>query len=106
LSSSLPKAASYLSSVLRCVPKGSVLVYVSVTGMQNDQYIEENYVKKFYPKTINGFNWSAIQLTTASGICTAVDLVITHPQKFKGFVRQEQFSFDDFTHNRFGDYYL
>src|SRR5690606_7448860 len=30
-----------------------VLVYVSVSGMQHDQFIEENYVKKFYPKVIN-----------------------------------------------------
>src|SRR3990167_2161982 len=27
-----------------------VLVYVSVTGIQDNQFIEENYVKKFYPK--------------------------------------------------------
>jgi saccharopine dehydrogenase-like NADP-dependent oxidoreductase len=83
-----------------------VLVYVSVTGMQDDQFIEENYVKKFYPKTINGFHWSAIQLTTASGICSAVDLVMNHPNKYNGFVRQEQFALDDLTSNRFGEYYL
>ena len=46
-----------------------VLVYVSVTGQQDNIYSEENYVKKFYPKKINGANWSAIQLTTASELC-------------------------------------
>jgi len=82
-----------------------VLVYVSVTGNQDDQFIEENYVKKFYPKKINGHRWSAIQLTTASGICSAVDLVLHNPDKYKGFVRQEQFAFDDLVNNQFGEYY-
>ncbi len=82
-----------------------VLVYVSVTGKQDDQFIEENYVKKFYPKKIGGIRWSAIQLTTASGICSAVDLVLHNPETYSGFVRQEQFSLDDITHNQFGEYY-
>jgi saccharopine dehydrogenase-like NADP-dependent oxidoreductase len=82
-----------------------VLVYVSVTGNQDDQFIEENYVKKFYPKKIGDHRWSAIQLTTASGICAVVDLVLNDPKKYQGFVRLEQFSIDDLTHNRFGEYY-
>ncbi|EKD72098.1 MAG: hypothetical protein ACD_46C00010G0003 [uncultured bacterium] len=82
-----------------------VLVYVSVTGEQDNQFIEENYVKKFYPKRINGHRWSAIQLTTACGICSVVDLVLSNPTKYHGFVRQEQFSLDDLTNNRFGEYY-
>src|SRR4029079_14582262 len=40
-----------------------VLVYVSVTGNQDDQFIEENYVKKFYSKKIGEHRWSAIQIT-------------------------------------------
>lgn len=82
-----------------------VLVYVSVTGTQDDQFVEENYVKKFYPKKIGGHRWSAIQLTTASGICSALDIVLSSPENYQGFVRQEQFSFDDLIGNRFGEYY-
>lgn len=83
-----------------------VLVYVSVTGMQDGQFTEENYVKKFYPKKINGMMWSAIQLTTASAICTAVDLVLQQPGKYQGLVKQEQFSLDELLANRFGQYYM
>ncbi len=82
-----------------------VLVYVSVTGIQDEQFIEENYVKKFYPKKIGGHRWSAIQLTTASGICAVMDLVLSQPDKYHGFIRQEQFSFQDLINNRFGEYY-
>lgn len=82
-----------------------VLVYVSVTGQQDGLYSEENYVKKFYPKKINGQNWSAIQLTTASEVCAVVDLVVNQPDKYSGLVKQEQFTLQDITTNRFGNYY-
>lgn len=83
-----------------------VLVYVSVTGMQDNQLIEQNYVKKFYPKIIGGQRWSAIQLTTASGICSVADIVLANPEKYRGFIRQEQFPFEALLANRFGEYYV
>jgi saccharopine dehydrogenase-like NADP-dependent oxidoreductase len=82
-----------------------VVVYVSVTGEQDKQMLEENYVKKFYPKKIYGQRWSAIQLTTASAASAVVDLVLQHPEKYHGFVRQEQFSLEDLLNNQFGQYY-
>jgi saccharopine dehydrogenase-like NADP-dependent oxidoreductase len=91
-----------------CIPKTGqdvVLVYVSVTGERDNLFIEENYVKKFYPKTINGIQWSSIQLTTASEICAALDMVTHQPEKFKGLVKHEQFSLSEFINNRFGQYY-
>lgn len=82
-----------------------VLVYVSVTGLQDNILTEENYVKKFYPKKMNDIQWSAIQLTTASEICAVVDIVVNAPGKYKGLVKQEQFSLEQITTNRFGQYY-
>lgn len=82
-----------------------VLVYVSVTGIKKNLLTEENYVKKFYPKTIGGHTWSAIQLTTACGICSVVDLVLNNPEKYNGFVRQEQITFKELISNQFGEYY-
>jgi saccharopine dehydrogenase-like NADP-dependent oxidoreductase len=82
-----------------------VLVYVSVNGEQDGQFVEENYVKKFYPKILNGHRWSAIQLTTASGICSVVDIVLRNPDQYQGFIKQEQFSLPDLTNSRFGEYY-
>lgn len=82
-----------------------VLVYVSVTGKQDNVFTEENYVKKFYPKKLHGHTWSAIQLTTASAICAVLDLVVSNQGKYKGLVKQEQFSLDELTSNRFGQYY-
>jgi saccharopine dehydrogenase-like NADP-dependent oxidoreductase len=82
-----------------------VVIYVAVTGRQDGEFREENYVNKVYPQLIAGRLWSAIQVTTASGICAVVDLVLNHPDKHQGFVRQEDFSLVDVIANRFGRHY-
>lgn len=82
-----------------------VLVYVSVSGKRAGQFIEENYVKKFYPLVLDGLDWSAIQMTTASALCASIDLVLGDLAAYKGLIRQENFSFEGFISNRFGRYY-
>ncbi|MCZ6799037.1 MAG: saccharopine dehydrogenase NADP-binding domain-containing protein [Nitrospirae bacterium] len=82
-----------------------VLIYVSVTGWRDGVLIEENYVKKIYPQTIFGKLWSAIQVTTAAGICSVVDLVLSGPKQYHGFMTQETFPLDTILSNRFGKYY-
>jgi saccharopine dehydrogenase-like NADP-dependent oxidoreductase len=82
-----------------------VVIYVAVTGKQHGELREENYVNKVYPQKILGRLWSAIQVTTAAGITAVVDLVLTSGGKYRGFVRQEDFSLTDVLANRFGQYY-
>jgi saccharopine dehydrogenase-like NADP-dependent oxidoreductase len=82
-----------------------VIVYAAVTGKQGGELREENYVNKVYPQVIAGRLWSAIQVTTASGITAVVDLVLEHRGRYSGFVAQEQFRLPDILANRFGRYY-
>jgi len=82
-----------------------VIVYAAVTGKQDGQLREENYVNKIYPQVIAGRLWSAIQVSTAAGITAVVDLVLSSPAKYHGFVAQEQFRLTDILANRFGRYY-
>jgi saccharopine dehydrogenase-like NADP-dependent oxidoreductase len=82
-----------------------VIVYAAVTGLQEGELREENYVNKVYPQVIGGRLWSAIQITTAGGICAVLDLVLRHPEQYRGFVRQEQFPLNQVLANRFGRYY-
>ena len=82
-----------------------VIVYAAVTGTQDGELREENYVNKVYPQLIAGRLWSAIQVTTASGITSVVDLVLEHPGSYRGFVAQEQFRLTSILDNRFGRYY-
>ena len=82
-----------------------VLIYAAVTGFQDGELREENYVNKVYPQVVAGRLWSAIQVTTAAGICSVIDLVLSEPDKYTGFVAQEQFLLGDILNNRFGTYY-
>jgi saccharopine dehydrogenase-like NADP-dependent oxidoreductase len=82
-----------------------VIVYAAVTGTQDGELREENYVNKIYPQMIAGRLWSAIQVTTAAGITAVVDLVLEKKGKYTGFVAQEQFRLTDILANRFGRYY-
>ena len=82
-----------------------VIIYAAVTGSQDGELREENYVNKVYPQLIAGRLWSAIQVTTAAGITAVVDLVLQHPQQYAGFIAQEKFSMPDILRNRFGRYF-
>ncbi len=82
-----------------------VIVYVTVEGIKNGELTEKSYVRKVYPKTIHGLEWSAIQISTASGVCSVVDLVLGQENEFKGLVLQEKFRLADVLANRFGQYY-
>jgi saccharopine dehydrogenase-like NADP-dependent oxidoreductase len=82
-----------------------VIVYAAVTGTQDGQLREENYVNKIYPQVIAGRLWSAIQVSTAAGITAVVDLVLEDKDAYSGFVAQEQFRLTHILANRFGRYY-
>ena len=82
-----------------------VVIYVAVTGKQDGDLREENYVNKVYPQMIAGRLWSAIQVTTAAGITAVVDLVLNGGGRHAGFVRQEDFRLQDVLQNRFGKHY-
>ncbi|HRE60873.1 MAG TPA: saccharopine dehydrogenase C-terminal domain-containing protein [Micropepsaceae bacterium] len=82
-----------------------VLIFVTVSGEMEGRLTQESYAKKVYSQTVNGKLMSAIQITTAAGICTMVDLMAEGKLPSRGFVRQEQAKLSDFLNNRFGRYY-
>lgn len=92
----------------RAIPKtyqDMVLVYVSVEGLKDEVFLEENYLKKIYPKTIRGIEWSAIQLSTASAVCAVMEQVLAEDDRLQGVVLQEHFDLEDILKNRFGRFY-
>jgi saccharopine dehydrogenase-like NADP-dependent oxidoreductase len=82
-----------------------VLVFVTVTGQREGRLTQESYANKVYARPLDGRDWSAIQITTAAGICAAVDLMREGAIPDRGFVRQEDVPFQAFLANRFGRYY-
>ncbi|HEY4112612.1 MAG TPA: saccharopine dehydrogenase C-terminal domain-containing protein [Rhizomicrobium sp.] len=82
-----------------------VLVFVTVNGWIDGRLTQESYAKKIYSQTIGDRLMSAIQITTAAGICAMCDMLVEGKLPQKGFVRQEEAKFSDFINNRFGRYY-
>ena len=83
-----------------------VIVFVTVTRPQaRAACVQETFVRKIYSKRVGGKHLSAIQLTTAAGICAMVDLQREGRLPARGFVRQEEVPLADFLANRFGRHY-
>jgi saccharopine dehydrogenase-like NADP-dependent oxidoreductase len=83
-----------------------VLVFVTVAGVRHGNLDQTTFARKLYSREIAGRHFSAIQVTTASGICAMVDLLAQGQLPSKGMVRQEQASLAAFQENRFGANYL
>jgi saccharopine dehydrogenase-like NADP-dependent oxidoreductase len=82
-----------------------VLIFVTVTGQKHGRLTQETFVRKVYAKQVEGKLLSAIQLTTAAGVCAMVDLMIAGKIPDRGLVRQEQVALEVFLGNRFGRHY-
>jgi saccharopine dehydrogenase-like NADP-dependent oxidoreductase len=82
-----------------------VLVFVTVSGQKQGRLLQESYANKIYGREIAGTAWSAIQITTASGICAVLDLLAQGKLPQSGFVRQEDIPLGLFLANRFGAAY-
>lgn len=92
----------------RAIPKtyqDIVIVYVTVEGIKQGELTEKSYVKKIYPEKIRGLEWSAIQVSTAAGVCAVVDLIMGQANEYQGLVLQENFHLADVLANRFGRHY-
>jgi saccharopine dehydrogenase-like NADP-dependent oxidoreductase len=82
-----------------------VLIFVTVTGGKAGRLTQHTFVRKIYSTHVGGKLLSAIQLTTAAGVCAMVDLMREGKLPDRGFVRQEQASLEAFLGNRFGRHY-
>ncbi len=82
-----------------------VIIFVTVTGEKEGRFTQQSYAKKIYHAEIGGEHWGAIQITTAAGICSVLDIHATAQLPAHGFIRQEDISYNKCIGNRFGKYY-
>jgi saccharopine dehydrogenase-like NADP-dependent oxidoreductase len=82
-----------------------VIVFCTVSGWQRGQLVQVVDARKVYNQTIDGENWSAIQITTAAGVATMIDLFASGRLSGTGFMRQEDVGLDEFLANRFGCFF-
>ena len=94
-----------LENALPATAQDVVIVVVRATGAIDGRRTELTDARRIVHQEIDGEPWTAIQITTAAGICAAVDLHAKHARFDRGFVRQEQIELKEFLSNRFGRYY-
>jgi saccharopine dehydrogenase-like NADP-dependent oxidoreductase len=82
-----------------------VLVFVTVSGLRDGSLLQEVFARKIFADRTPGAPLSAIQITTAAGVCAAVDLFREGRLPQRGFIRQEQVELPAFLANRFGSAY-
>jgi len=79
-----------------------VIIFVTVSGRNKGQLVQETYANKLYSRDVDGRTLSAIQITTAAAICTVLDLLVSGQLPQSGFIRQEDIPLKVFLENRFG----
>ena len=94
-----------LENALPATMQDVVLVFVAVSGTKGGRYLQESYVSKIYGAPVAGVARSAIQITTAAGICAVLDLLVQGVLPRHGLVRQEEIPLQTFLANRFGRAY-
>jgi saccharopine dehydrogenase-like NADP-dependent oxidoreductase len=88
-------------------PQDKCIIYVEATGLSSGKFMQKSYVSTVYHKTVAGHHFGAIQVTTASGVCGAIDLLLSGALgSRKGLVTPEEIPLKGFLANEFGRLYL
>jgi saccharopine dehydrogenase-like NADP-dependent oxidoreductase len=105
----LNKDTETLKAILRrSIPstmQDVVLVFVTASGLRGGSLVQEVFARKIFADRNEAAPLSAIQITTAAGVCAAVDLFRAGRLPQRGFIRQEQVALPEFLANRFGKAY-
>jgi saccharopine dehydrogenase-like NADP-dependent oxidoreductase len=87
------------------VQEDVVYVYAVVEGWKNEKIKREEYYRAFTPIEIDGEQWRAISWTTAAAIAATVEMVADETLPTKGFLKQEEISFEAFLNTSNGAFY-
>ncbi|RYZ57016.1 MAG: L-lysine dehydrogenase [Chitinophagaceae bacterium] len=99
-------AETILTEAKPPVREDVVYVYAVVEGWKGKDLAREEFYKAYHPMMINGKEWRAISWTTAASVAAVVEMVAGGCLPQKGFIRQEDISFDDFRATKNGSLYV
>jgi len=83
-----------------------VILFITAGGRINGKHKERIYKKVFYPETYNDRYYTAIELTTASGMLTMVELFLQGKLKKEGYYKQEDVNLSDAVNTKFGSMFV
>jgi saccharopine dehydrogenase-like NADP-dependent oxidoreductase len=80
-----------------------VIIYAQANGIIDEKKITKSY----YKKIISNNESTAMQTSTASGVCAVMDMFANgYFNSKKGFIKQEDISFTDLTRTKYGNFFL
>lgn len=83
------------------------IILVEATGFIDSKLAQKTYASTVYNQTVANQHFGAIQVTTAAGVCGAIDLVLTGGiGKRTGFIKVEEIPLKSFLSNEFGKLFL
>jgi saccharopine dehydrogenase-like NADP-dependent oxidoreductase len=83
-----------------------VYVYAVVEGWKGEVLAREEFYESYHPITIQGKEWRAISWTTAASVAAVVEMVARGTLAQKGFIKQEDISFEAFSQTTNGKLYV
>ena len=98
-------ALDILRHAVSATRQDMVVILVEVTGTRGGKPATERFARTILSGFVGPRERSAIQITTASGIATVLDMLASGALPQKGFVAQEEIELDTFLANRFGRAY-
>jgi saccharopine dehydrogenase-like NADP-dependent oxidoreductase len=83
------------------------IILVEATGTIGTKFAQKTYASTVYNQNLAGQHFGAIQVTTAAGVCGAIDLVASGALGArKGFIKVEEIPLKSFLSNEFGKLFL
>ena len=83
-----------------------VYVYAVVEGWKGEELAREEFYEAYHPITIHGKEWRAISWTTAASVAAVVEMVANGTLPNKGFIKQEEISYEAFSKTKNGGLYV
>jgi|TARA_B110000438_G_scaffold32500_1_gene32122 saccharopine dehydrogenase-like NADP-dependent oxidoreductase len=82
-----------------------VIIFITASGQVDGTHKERMYKKIFYPEKLNDRWFTAIELTTASGLLTMVELFLQNKLRNYGYHKQEDVKLSEAVSTKFGSLY-
>ncbi len=95
-----------LSNAKPPVDDDVVYVYAVVEGWKKKKISRSEFFKAFYPIEIQGKKWRAISWTTAASLAAIIEMVANGKLPNKGFIKQEEISYNEFLKTSSGKLFL
>lgn len=84
------------------VEEDVVIIYADAEGWKNKELKRNEFCKTYGPIMLNGNSWRAISWTTAASLVAVIEMVANGSLPAKGFIKQEEISFEALLNTRSG----